>query len=162
MRTVIIGLGNPLLTDDSAGVKAARVLRDRLADDAGVSVIELAAGGLRLLDAMTGFDRAIILDAMSPVSGTPGAIHRLSLADLGRTWNTASLHDMNLPTALAFGTTIGMMVPAEVIVWGIEGSDMDTFGEEPTKEVARAIPELAELVCRDLCVSVNQLQHEAV
>ena len=161
-KTVVIGLGNPLLTDDSAGVKVAMLLKGWLADQAEVTVIELSAGGLRLLDAMAGFDRAIILDAMAPVSDTPGAIHSLSLSDLEGTWNTVSLHDMNLPTALALGRLVGMAVPPDIAVWGIEGLDMETFGEEPTPQVARAIPKLAMQVCSDLGISVGQLQCEVL
>ena len=55
-RTVIVGLGNPILSDDGVGVYAARLLAERLAG-ASVVVSESSLGGLRFLDLLAGFDR---------------------------------------------------------------------------------------------------------
>lgn len=160
MNTVIIGLGNPILTDDCAGVMVARILQARLKTGADITVTELSAGGIRLMDAMTGYDRAIIIDAMAPAAGPPGTIHRLSLAELGGTWNTFSIHDMNLPTALAMGRMVGLPLPEEIEIWGIEGEDMETFGEEPTPGVAMAITRLADALCGELGVPITNPTQE--
>lgn len=162
MKVGVIGLGNPFLTDDSAGVIAARLLKEALSGNPDVAVKEFSTGGLSLLDEISGFDRVVIIDAMASVTGIPGAIHRLSLSELERTWNTYSLHDMNLPAAIAVGRTIGMALPAEVMVWGIEGLDMETFSEEPTPVVAAAIPELVARVCSEVHACFEQLQGEAL
>lgn len=150
MKTIIIGIGNPILTDDCAGILVAHMMQEMLQGRSDIAVATVSAGGIRLLDAMTGYDRAIIVDAMAPASGPAGTIRRLSLDDLGGTWNTASIHDMNLPTALAMGRMLGFSLPRQVDIWGIEGKDLDTFGEEPTPEVGRAIPRLVESLCHEL------------
>lgn len=159
-RTVIIGLGNPLLADDSAGILAARLLRRRLENHPEYTVIELPAGGMRLLDAIAGFDEAVIVDAVAPGAGRPGTIHRLSPADLGESWNSTGLHDMDLPTALALGRMLGMQIPGHVVIWGVTGEDMETFSEQPTAAVARAIPELVQHVCAGLETTSQQRQGE--
>jgi hypothetical protein len=46
MRTLLLGLGNPLLGDDAVGLKVAALVRARLDGSAGVDVVEEEAGGL--------------------------------------------------------------------------------------------------------------------
>ena len=48
MRILILGVGNPVLSDDGVGIHVARMLRDRGLP--GVDVEELPASGLELLD----------------------------------------------------------------------------------------------------------------
>ena len=64
MKSLVIGLGNPLVTDDSVGLRVAAELRDRLAGRADVEVTEDYWGGLRLMEQMVGYDRAIVIDAI--------------------------------------------------------------------------------------------------
>ena len=71
MRTLIVGLGNPLVTDDSVGLRVVEELRPLLADRADVEVAEDYWGGLRLMERMIGFDRAIVVDAIH--TGAPPA-----------------------------------------------------------------------------------------
>ena len=47
-RTVIIGLGNPVLTDDALGPQTADILRSKLADLEHVEIIKAYCGGLSL------------------------------------------------------------------------------------------------------------------
>ncbi len=162
MNTVIIGLGNPLLTDDSVGISVARLLRSCLEGHPDFTVVELAAGGLRLLDAMAGFDAAVIVDAMAPSTGRPGTIHRLSPHDLRTSWNSTGLHDMDLPTAMALGQMVGMEIPEHVVIWGIEGKDFDTFAEAPTAAVARSIPDLVQRICAEIGIIFQQPQCESL
>jgi hydrogenase maturation protease len=129
MGTLIIGLGNPLVTDDSVGLRVAAELRESLAGRGGVEVAEDYWGGLRLMERMAGFDRAIVIDAI--VSGaTPGTIHRLTARDMP-TQRSNSSHDMTLPTALALGRQAGLCLPPDdaILILGIEAEDVVHFGE---------------------------------
>lgn len=162
MKTIIIGIGNPILTDDCAGVLVAQMMQERLQGRSDIAAATLSTGGIRLLDAMTGYDRAIIVDAMAPASGPAGTIRQLSLDDLGGTWNTASIHDMNLPTAIAVGRLLGFALPDRVDIWGIEGKDLNSFGEEPTPEVGDAILRLVELLCRELQLPIERSLREVL
>jgi len=147
-NTIIIGLGNPILSDDGAGVKAARLLQQRLEQDADIEVIELYAGGLRLMDALAGHRRAVIIDAMQ-TGQAPGTIGNFSLADLPPTRNIACSHDVNLATALELGKTMGQQVPADIVIYGIEAADVTTFSETLTRAVQRAVTDLVETILRD-------------
>lgn len=150
MRTLVIGLGNPLLSDDAVGLEVARELRRRLRDRREVIVDEDYSGGLRLMERMIGFDRGIVVDAIC--TGTrPGTIHRLSADELP-TQHSASAHDASLGTALRFGLRVGATLPApdQVVVIGIEAADVSTFDEECTPAVRAAIPRAVDFIVQEL------------
>jgi len=150
MKTLVLGLGNPLVSDDSVGLRVAAALKPLLADRPDVEVSEDHWGGLRLMERMIGFDRAIIIDAIC-TGAAPGTLHQLTTGDIA-TQRSASAHDVNLPTALAFGRQAGVNLPSDerVFLVGIEAADILTFSEELTPAVEAAIPQAVEVVLRTL------------
>lgn len=161
MKTLVIGLGNPILTDDGVGVKVAYEVEKAIvagsqnansADD--IDVIEVSAGGLRLMEQMIGYDRLVLIDAFSaPGVPQPGKIHRLTyedLRDISPTQHSTSAHDTSFVTALEMGRAIGLKLPTEISIYGIEVENLHEFGDEPTPAVAAAIPEAAAAVLAEL------------
>jgi hydrogenase maturation protease len=148
-KTLVIGLGNPLIADDSVGLRVVAQLKRRLADYPGVDVTEDYWGGLRLMERMIGYSRAIVVDAICTGAVPPGTIHHLATDSLA-TQRSASAHDVNLPTALAFGRHAGVELPADqdVHLVGIEAQDVINFSEQCTPAVAEAIPRAVEEVVR--------------
>ena len=146
MKTLILGLGNPLITDDSVGLRVVKALAPRLQDRPDIEVSEDYWGGLRLMERMIGFDRAIVVDAIC-TGAEPGTIHRLA-TDSIPTQKSASAHDVNLPTALALGRQSGAHLPRDehIVLIGVEAQDVLTFSEECTPAVAEAIPRAVETV----------------
>jgi hydrogenase maturation protease len=143
MKTLVIGLGNPILTDDGVGIYAARVVRNALPPDSGIDVIELAVGGLALMEAMIDYERVIVLDAVWSPEEETGAVLEFGVGNLPGTLNTASAHDVNLPTALRAGRSLGASLPADedIHIVGVTANEVLTFGERPNPRVAAAIPE---------------------
>lgn len=148
MRTLVIGLGNPILTDDGAGIYAARVVERVLPPDAKIDVTELAVGGLGLMEAMIGYERVVLIDAFWQPGGEPGQIVEFDAGHLPDTLNTASAHDVNLPTALRIGRRLGASLPSNehIQIIGIQAREVLTFGDVPTPKVEAAIPEAAARV----------------
>lgn len=149
-RTVVIGLGNPILSDDSVGIKVLRALKDRLTEKSEVDTKEVYAGGLRLMDELVGYERAIIIDAMVTGRALPGTVRSLPLSDLRETKNIVCSHDTNLSTALEMGRLLGLSLPGEVHIWGIEAEEVETFSEQLTEGVAKAVPAAVEKIMSDL------------
>ena len=106
VKILILGLGNPLVTDDSVGLRVAEALKPLLANRTDVEVSEDYWGGLRLMERMIGFDRAIVVDAIQ-TGGPPGTIHLLTPDGIATRHND-SAHDVNLSTALEFGRQAGI------------------------------------------------------
>ncbi|MFC1927886.1 hydrogenase maturation protease, partial [Chloroflexota bacterium] len=63
MKALVLGIGNPILSDDGVGIKVAREVEKNL-NDPQITVSEASAAGLSLLDSILGYDRVIIVDAI--------------------------------------------------------------------------------------------------
>lgn len=150
MKTLILGLGNPLVGDDSVGLRIAAELAQHLADQPEIVVSEDYCGGLRLMERMVGYDRVILIDAM--VTGLPpGTLQWLTVQSFP-TQHVASSHDTNLATALAIGRQAGACLPPDEHIWilGIEAQNVLTFSEQCTPSVAEAIPRAVQAVLEKL------------
>jgi hydrogenase maturation protease len=150
MKTLILGLGNPIVSDDSAGLKVATILKERLAGREDVEVSEDYWGGLRLMERLVGYDRAIVIDAIC-TGAPPGTLHRLTPDDIG-TQRSASAHDVNLATALEFGRQAGVSLPpnSRIMLIGIEAENVLDFSERCTPAVEAAILPAVEMVLKEL------------
>jgi len=162
MKTLLIGLGNPILTDDGVGVQVAYAVKAKIpeSETRDVTVAEASVGGLHLMEMMVGYQQVILVDAIQTPGGQPGAIHHLTLEDIASavpTQHSASAHDMNLPTALEMGHRLGLALPKSVEIFAIEAEDVVTFGETCTPAVAAAIPIVTELVLQALARSGHPL-----
>lgn len=140
----MLGLGNPLLKDDSVGLRVAEMLREILPQNEQIEIDEDYWGGLRLMERMIDFDRAVIIDAIQ-TGAAPGTIHVLSPDDVP-TQRSASAHDLNLPTALALGRQAGAHLPdsQDILLIGIEAADVQTFDECLSPEVEAALPDAVD------------------
>lgn len=156
MNTLVIGLGNPILTDDGVGVKVAYELQLALSDELreNVTITEASAGGLRLMEAMIGYDRVILIDALIPQNGKkPGSIFRMTLDELrmiSPTKHSASAHDTTLVNALDAGRELGLFLPDVVIIFAITVENVLEFSEQPTPNVLAAIPKAVNAVLSEL------------
>jgi len=157
MKTLILGLGNPLLRDDSVGLRVIQQLRGILADHPEIEIDEDYWGGLRLMEHMIGYDRAIIVDAIC-TDAPAGTIHVLSPDDIP-TQRSASAHDVNLPTALEFGRQAGAHLPSSknILLIGIEAADVQTFEESLSPEVEAVLPEVVKQILSELQIEQEVL-----
>ncbi len=147
MRTLVLGLGNPILKDDSIGLRVVEALRPHLADHEGVELDVDYWGGLRLMERLVGYDQAVIIDAICTGEVPPGTLRWLAVDDIP-TQRSASAHDMNLPTALELGRQAGAHLPDKdhILLLGIEAADVQSFSEDLSPEVEQAIPQAIEAV----------------
>lgn len=149
MRTIVLGLGNAILSDDSVGLRVVREVGKRLRPGLA-TVVESNAAGLGLLDELNGYDSAVIVDAVETGCARPGHVSRLDGDSLNATRNASSPHDVDFATALELGRRLGMSLPGRIALFGVEIADGTTFSEECTSEVGQAIPRCAEMVVRYL------------
>lgn len=154
--TILIGVGNPVVTDDAVGITVARLVADALGEACpDIDVSELCVGGLALMEAMVGYDRAVIVDAM--VTGAaPGTLHRLGLDDLCETRHACCAHDTTLTTAMECGRALGLALPGRVDLWGIEAADLATFSDQLTPVVERAVPRAVDAILATLTIAATR------
>lgn len=153
MKTLVLGLGNPILTDDGVGVRVAETVKSLLPIDSPVEVSEASVGGLSLMERLLGYERVILIDAINGENKRPGSFRRLTLEDLqaiSPTQHSVSAHDTNLNTALDIAGRMGLSLPAEVVIFGVEVENIVDFGDEPTPAVRRAVRKVADAVLTEL------------
>jgi hydrogenase maturation protease len=149
MRTLVLGVGSSILSDDAVGLVVARRLEGRLGarDDVDFGFNEEA--GFTLLEESLGYERLVVIDSIL-TGREPGTVMRFDLSDLGRTIHSNSPHGMNLATVMELGRVQGMDVPNEVVIYAIEVVDTLTFGEELTSEVAAKVDDIVDTIIREV------------
>lgn len=146
VRSVIVGLGNPILTDDAVGLAVARCIHKRLADPE-IDLLEAAVGGIQLIEMLDGYDKAVIVDAIKTESGRVGDHYLLDLEGSTRSSRrTGMTHEIGLLEGLELGRDVGMHMPEYLRVYGVEVADPLTFGTEMTDEVKAAVPRVADSI----------------
>jgi hydrogenase maturation protease len=143
VKTLVLGIGNPIVTDDGAGLKIAQRIKDRNPE---LEVIEACSGALGLLDEISGYDKLIIIDSVKTEGGQPGELYKLELEDLRPTLDQATSHGLDIASAFKLGKGLGYKMPQSVIIYAVEIKDNTNFGEECTREVAEKIPLLAQRI----------------
>lgn len=151
MRTLVLGLGNPILTDDGVGITVAREAAARCARE-DVTFAEASVGGLRLLEVISGYDRVIIVDAIQTPGGRPGDLCRLRAGNPLGSLHAGSSHDLSLAGALALGRALKVPLPedAAIAIVAVEVEDVLTFSEACTPQVQAAIPRAVQMVLEEV------------
>jgi len=154
VKTLVLGLGNPILSDDSVGIHVARALEGRLSHQ-DITVMETSMAGLNLLDLLTGYDRAIIIDAIQTKEGKAGQIYRLEPEEFNATRYATTTHDVDFATALELGKQLGLALPQQITIFAIEVENVSSFSEECTPQVVAAIPVCVKMIIQELNESHN-------
>jgi hydrogenase maturation protease len=148
--TLVVGLGNPILGDDGFGWKVASQVRQRLQESSrqDVAVECMSLGGLSLMEQLIGFDRVILIDAISSEASAVGEIYctRLEEFDDPSCGHTSSSHDTTLQNAIQVGHSLNVHLPDEIIVVGVTTKRTYDFSEKLSSPVAAAVPQAVELV----------------
>ncbi len=137
---LLIGIGNPDCGDDGAGVEVVR--RVAAASD-GIGTLTLSGGAAELIDAWSGTDRVVVVDAAR--SGRPpGTVSRFE-ADaepLPAGHERRSTHGLGLAEAIELARNLGLL-PSRLTVYAIEAAET-AVGSVMTPAVARAVERLAD------------------
>lgn len=145
-KTVVLGMGNTLVSDDGVGIHTARLLERRLKDAPDVEVSYTSTAGLDLIALLEGYKQAIVIDAIKTEGGEPGQIYVMGLDQFASTLHFTSPHSVNLYTAVELGRRCGLSMPLCFRIVAIEIEDDLNVGEECTPRVAAAMPAAADIV----------------
>lgn len=136
-----MGVGNLLRCDDGAGVHVVNRLRE---SEIKVDAIDVALGSVEILEAMKGYQRVIIIDAIK-TGEKPGTIFYVNLNTLEKAPRFSSSHGIDIMTTLELGNRLyGNEMPNEIIVIGIEAADITTLSEKCTPQVSEAVEEVVK------------------
>jgi hydrogenase maturation protease len=138
-KTLVLGLGNDILTDDAVGLHVVRQLQHELAGQLPIDFRETTEMGLALLDFMTDYSVAVIVDSIQTGQAAPGFIHEVDAASL-RKLTGRTPHFVGVGEALALGRELGLRMPEHVTIFAIEVADPFTLGTQMTPFLQSALP----------------------
>ena len=149
MKTIVLGVGNPILQDDGVGLHVIEALRQRLTNPL-VTVETASTGGMNLLDMIRGYEKVILIDAVKQNDSKPGEVKRFLLSDF-HSVHSCNPHDVSLSEALHVAEQLGEKhLPLQIILIGITVKNTYEFGEHLSNEVSSAIPTAVSLVLEEL------------
>jgi hydrogenase maturation protease len=149
MKTLVLGLGNSVRADDGVGLYVARTLQNML-DSPDIIVSETPGAGLDIIELLSGYERAILIDAIQTDRGQVGQVRRLDVSAFETTRHALNPHSADLATSLETGRRLGLPLPSKITIFAIEIADADSFSEECTPAVSMAIPVCVNMIIKEL------------
>lgn len=147
MDTVVLGIGNPLLADDRAGIV---VVEDLEKENLSAHFEVLYTVGFEVIDKVLGYKKAIIVDACK--LGNPvGTILEVGVEDIFSSPNLINSHAISVGTTLKTGYTVFKEeMPSEIKLYLIEVQNIEEFSKTFTPEVKKAVEEVKARIRREL------------
>lgn len=142
-KTLILGVGNILLSDEGIGVRVVEYLKSQTLPEE-IELIDGGTAGADLIDVLADRETVIIVDAIQ--SDKPaGTIMQFGPDDLAvRRDNPLSLHDLDIPQTLAM-TKMLHCAPKKIVFFGVVPESIEP-GMELSKAVVSLLPEIARLI----------------
>jgi hydrogenase maturation protease len=152
-RTLVIGLGNPILGDDGVGWRVAQEVEARLAKKESLDELRLefkyfSLGGLSLMEQMVGYRDVLVVDSIVSGQNPLGTVYSFPLSRLPNlsSGHSTAIHDTSLQTALEVGRKLGLTLPEDVWVVAVEAEHVYEFTEELTPPISEALPTAVDFV----------------
>jgi hydrogenase maturation protease len=137
-KTIVIGLGSPIMSDDAVGLKVSEAVSEMNMPD--VDTLQEAIGGLEILPMISGYRFAVIVDAVQTFEHKPGTVLIFDPESFDHTVANVPAHDINLATAIKMGRQMDNSVMPEIIKFvAVEVEDLQTMSEDMTPLVAAAV-----------------------
>ena len=145
MRVIVVGIGNPIMGDDSVGIRVVEELKKEVEVDTAI----LTTTTFEVLDKIMGYDKAIIVDGIKS-GNEPGTIYELTVDDVFYTYSFTNTHNLSLATTLKIGYLIfPEKMPKYIKLIAVEVENID-FGRDCSPKVKNAIPKVVEMIKKEL------------
>jgi len=143
MRTLVIGVGNLLRTDDGVGIHLINRL-SKLHPE--IDTFDAAMGSIEILEAMKGYERVVIVDSIE-TGDEPGTIYRVNLASGEKPPVINYSHGTDILTILELGRQLyGDGMPRDIVLIAIEAEDTITISDKLTRRVQEAIDDVLQSI----------------
>jgi hydrogenase maturation protease len=145
MNTLVLGVGNPILTDDGIGIRIAQRLKE---EKPYLEVMETSEAAIAILDliVVADCDKLIIIDSVKTGQGKLGELYKFELEDLKPAKDFSATHGVDIATAFELGRRLGHSMPRYIGIYAVEIQDNTTFGEGCTERVEEKIPFIAKQI----------------
>ncbi len=148
-RTLVLGLGNPLMADEGVGCRIIERFLTQVDKYPDIDFIDAGTGGMSLLHLITGRHKVILIDCayMGTKSGT---IKRFTPDDVQTVKKLAhqSLHEVDILKVLDLAKQLGQY-PEEVIIFGIEPQTIE-HRQNPSETISQKLDEYISVISSEL------------
>ncbi len=153
-RTLVLGIGNTLLSDEGVGIHVIDYLQRQHPPLAGVTYLDGGTLSFTLAGEIEDADNLIVVDA-AQLGAQPGAVQCMTGAGMDHFLGVAkrSVHEVGLLDLLDIARLTETLPENRALV-GIQ-PDLIDWGEQPTAAVSSAIPIAANHIC-DLIAAWHQ------
>jgi hydrogenase maturation protease len=148
-RTVVLGIGNPLLTDEGVGIHVINRLGLQFGPDADVDCVDGGTLSFSLAATIEDARRLIVVDA-AELGAAPGTVRVFEGAEMDAFLGSnrkRSVHEVGLLDLMAVALLSGRLPQRRALV-AIQPGVVE-WGEQPSEAVAQAVP-VACAAARDL------------
>lgn len=147
--TVVLGVGNILLTDEGFGVRVAEALVQRFRFSDEIEILDGGTLGMELMRFLEGARRLILIDAVHASPAEPGSFHELRGEAVRQYFREkVSMHELGIQEVLASLEVMEKPI-REIVVFGVQPASLE-IGLELTAPVAALLDEAVERVLRQL------------
>jgi hydrogenase maturation protease len=146
LNILILGIGNILLSDEGAGVKAVEELQNRYDCSDAVEIVDGGTVGFELLSYFENRSHILIIDAVK-TGNKPGTIVRIDDPP-AFFQKKVSPHQIGLADVMGMAVITDNM-PQNIALFGIEPKELST-GLELSPEVAGNLSRLVDMVADEL------------
>jgi hydrogenase maturation protease len=148
-KTVVLGLGNPIMSDEGIGVVLVERFLDKAEQYPGIEFIDAGTGGFAVLYHLESARRAIFVDC-AQMGQAPGTLRRFRCDEVNSVKQLAhfSLHEGDLLTLIEKAKQLEQC-PEEIVIFGIEPETID-FGLELTSVLKNRLDEYMAEVAKEL------------
>jgi len=145
MKTLVLAIGNSLLTDEGVGIHALQSLENLHPELDGVTFMDGGTLSFTLAGPVEDTDNLIVLDA-TQLKAEPGTVRCLVNEDMDAFLGSCkrSVHDIGLLDLLDISRLTGNLPERRALI-AIQPDVID-WGDSPTEKVAAAIPLIVEKV----------------
>jgi len=155
MKTLVLGMGNSLASDDAVGIIIAERLQGLITQNQDITVTTTECGGFAFIEIMQGFDRAILIDAIKTGCHKPGTILSFKPEDFDCTIRSAFVHGVSFFQALELGRRMKIKLPNQIEIIAVEIINNTTISDQLSKEVDSAIEEVIKVIYLKLGIGSN-------
>jgi hydrogenase maturation protease len=135
-KCVVVGIGNPYLQDDRAGVVIVEMLEK---EGLPCQTEVVYTVGFEVMDKIRGFERAIIVDACM-LGNEPGSILEVTVDDIFSTHALVNSHAITLGTTLKTGLLcFPEDMPEDIRIILVEVKEIKEFTQQMSPEVEAAV-----------------------
>jgi len=144
MSTLVLGIGNTLLSDEGVGVHATRYLFDCFPDLPDTSCLDGGTLSFTLAGHIENSNNLIVIDA-AQLNDEPGTVRTFigeEMDDYLNTQTKRSVHEVGLIDLMSIVRLTGRLPDNRALI-AIQPGSID-WGESPTADVQAAIPAVCQ------------------